>query len=346
MTAGDQLPLLSCDEPLSTAYDAALLDLDGVVYRGTATIEHAAASIAAARSAGMRMAFVTNNASRTPENVAALIKAVGVEATVDEVVTSAQAAARLLAQRLAPGSPVLVVGGEGLRSAVAGAGLTAVESADDAPAAVVQGYAPDLTYAQLAEGALAIRRGAFWVASNLDSTIPTPRGLMPGNGALVALVRTATGAEPVSAGKPARPLHDEAVARTSSRAPLVVGDRLDTDIEGAVAVGAHSLLIMTGVTTVSELLAAPLGARPSYVGLDLRSLLLPQPAVAVDGTHAVCDGVTAAAEGRAIRITVGGTTTATLRAACALAWQGGTQVREFDGLVGDVPAELAAVAAR
>jgi HAD superfamily hydrolase (TIGR01450 family) len=265
-------------EPLCTAYDVALLDLDGVVYRGDLPVPGAAEAIAAARAAGMRFAFVTNNAARTPATVAAHLTAVGVPAGPDDVVTAAQAAATLLGTLVPNGSRVLATGGEGLRVALAEAGFAVVASADDAPAAVTQGYAPELAYADLAEATLAVRAGAVWVATNLDATIPTPRGLLPGNGALVAAVSHATGRRPdASAGKPERAMHDEAVRRSGARHPLVVGDRLDTDIEGANRAGCDSLLVLTGVTDEAALLAAPPSQRPTYVARDLRALLLPYP---------------------------------------------------------------------
>jgi HAD superfamily hydrolase (TIGR01450 family) len=222
----------------------------------------------------MRMAFVTNNASRTPTAVVEHLARVGVPATEAEVATAAQAAATLLTTLVAPGVRVLVTGGEGLRVAVAERGFEVVAAAADAPAAVVQGYAPALAYDDLAETALAVRAGAVWVASNLDATIPTPRGLLPGNGALVALVATAAGRRPDAvAGKPEPALHDEAVRRSGARRPLVVGDRLDTDVAGAVRAGCDSLLVLTGVSTEADLAAA--AARPTYVGADLRALLEP-----------------------------------------------------------------------
>ena len=220
------------------------------------------------------MAFVTNNASRTPTAVVEHLARVGVPATEAEVATAAQAAATLLTTLVAPGVRVLVTGGEGLRVAVAERGFEVVAAAADAPAAVVQGYAPALAYDDLAETALAVRAGAVWVASNLDATIPTPRGLLPGNGALVALVATAAGRRPDAvAGKPEPALHDEAVRRSGARRPLVVGDRLDTDVAGAVRAGCDSLLVLTGVSTEADLAAA--AARPTYVGADLRALLEP-----------------------------------------------------------------------
>ena len=204
----------------------------------------------------MRVAFVTNNAARTPEAVAAHLRDLGVAAEPDDVVTSAQAAATLVAERVPAGAPVLVVGGDGLRAALTERGLRPVASADDEPAAVVQGFAPDVGWTLLTEGVVAVRRGLPWVASNLDRTIPTARGLAPGNGALVGVIAAVTGATPVVAGKPELALHEEAVRRTGAQRPLVVGDRLDTDIEGANRAGADSLLVLTGVTSPGELVCA------------------------------------------------------------------------------------------
>jgi glycerol 3-phosphatase-2 len=255
-------------------YDVALLDLDGVVYRGAEPVPGAAAAVAAARAAGMRMAFVTNNAARTPAAVVAALAAVGVPATEAEVVTAAQAAATLLASYVPSGARVLACGGEGIRIALAERGYVLVATADDEPAAVVQGYDPRLAYADLAEAALAVRRGAVWLATNLDATIPTDRGELPGNGALVALVAAATGRRPdASAGKPERALYDEAVRRSAARHPLVVGDRLDTDIAGANRAGYDSLLVLTGVADQAALDAAPDGQLPTYAAPDLAGLL-------------------------------------------------------------------------
>jgi HAD superfamily hydrolase (TIGR01450 family) len=268
--------LATTDQPLSELYDVALLDLDGVVYRGEAAVAGAAEAVATARRRGMRIGFVTNNASRTPETVAGHLRRLGVPADPADVVTSAQAAVRLLRGRedVPPGSRVLVLGAEGLHRELVAAGFEIVASADDAPAAVVQGIAPGLTYAALAEAVLAVRAGALWVATNLDATLPTERGELPGNGALVAAVRTATGREPLVSGKPALALHDESVERLAARHPLVVGDRLDTDIAAARAAGCDSLLVLTGVTTLGDLLAAPESLRPTYVGPDLGALLV------------------------------------------------------------------------
>ena len=263
--------------PLQEQHDVLLLDLDGVVYVGEGVVPRAAPALAAAVAAGARLAFVTNNASRTPDSVAAHLTRIGVPADADDVVTSAQAAAAVLGDRLPAGSRVLVVGGEGLRAALAAVGLTPVASADDDPAAVVQGFAPGVGWAQLLEGCVAVRAGVPWVATNLDLSIPTPRGPAPGNGALVQVVQQSTGATPEVTGKPWRPIMDEAVRRTGARRPLVVGDRLDTDIAGAVAAELPSLLVLTGVSAVRDLLAAPAGSRPTLVAADLDGLAAPHP---------------------------------------------------------------------
>ncbi|MEP6852381.1 MAG: HAD-IIA family hydrolase [bacterium] len=262
------------DGPLAVRYDVALLDLDGVVYVGHDAVPGAPAALAAARSAGMRLAFVTNNAARPPSDVVDHLVRLGVPARINEVVTSAQAAAHYLARRLPTGAAVLVVGTRGVVEALEERGLTAVHSADDDPAAVLQGFSPDLNWQQLAEGTVAIRRGVPWVATNLDATIPSPRGPLPGNGSLVAALQQSTGREPVSTGKPDPTMHAETVERSGARRPLVVGDRLDTDIEGATRVRCASLLVLTGVTTPADLVAAPEGLRPDYLAMDLTGLLV------------------------------------------------------------------------
>lgn len=253
--------------PLSAAYDTALLDLDGVVYAGGNAIAHAVASLDTARAGGMHLAYVTNNALRTPDAVAGHLTELGIPTKAPDVITSAQAVARLIGEQLPAGSRVLVVGGEGLRVALRERGLEPVESADDDPAAVVQGYGgPDLPWGRFAEACYAIARGLPWFASNTDLTIPSARGIAPGNGAAVEVVRIATGAEPQVAGKPLPPMHRETILRTGAERPLVVGDRLDTDIEGAFNGGVDSLLVLTGVTDGAQLLAAPPAAPADVCG--------------------------------------------------------------------------------
>ena len=254
---------------LADSYDALLLDLDGTVFAGHRALPHAVDSLARTSTARF---FVTNNASRRPAEVAAHLTDLGFDATPDLVVTSAQSAARLLSEHLEPGSRALVIGTDGLAQEVREAGIGVTRSADDRPAAVIQGHSPETGWAQLSEAALAIRSGALWIATNVDATLPSERGLLVGNGSMVAAVRNATGAEPIVAGKPAAPLMADAIARSRARKPLVVGDRLDTDIEGAHAVGIDSALVLTGVSTVPDLLIAPPEQRPTYVIDDLAGL--------------------------------------------------------------------------
>jgi HAD superfamily hydrolase (TIGR01450 family) len=276
--------LKASDGPLTSAYDCAMLDLDGVVYVGARAVDGAPDRLAEARRRGMTLAFVTNNAARTPAEVAEQLRSLGVEASESDVVTSAQAAAALVARRVPSGSPVLVVGGAGLAAALEERGLRPVWSADDDPAAVVQGFHSTVGWKALAEGALAVARGVPWIASNLDQTLPTPRGLAPGNGALVDVVGRTVGHGPDAvAGKPYRPLFDETVERTGARRPLVVGDRLDTDIEGAVNCGADSLLVLTGVTTLADLCRALDGQRPDYVASTMAGLVAEHSAPERDG---------------------------------------------------------------
>ncbi|HET7327046.1 MAG TPA: HAD-IIA family hydrolase [Nocardioidaceae bacterium] len=274
--------LAGCARPLCERYDTVLFDLDGVVYVGSEAVPGAREAIDAARTAGMRPAFVTNNASRPPAQIAERLRELGVRAEARDVVTSAQAAARTVRRLVPEGAAVLVVGGDGLVEALAEHGLRAVTRMDQAPAAVVQGFSRDVGWRALAEAVAAVDAGLPWVASNLDATLPTPRGRAPGNGQLVDVVARTTGQRPWVAGKPERALFDETLLRVGGAHPLVVGDRLDTDIEGAVTCGLDSLLVLTGVTGVVELCRATPGARPSYVSRDLRGLLVAHPDVRVD----------------------------------------------------------------
>jgi len=313
-----------CADPLDVAYDVGLLDLDGVVYLGGSAIPGAAEALRKADAAGMRLAYVTNNAFRTPAAIAALLTSYGVSATPDDVVTSAQAAARLVAERLPAGAPVLVIGGTGLRLAVRQHGLRPVTTAADRPLAVIQGYSPDISYPMLAEGGLAVGAGALFVASNADLTLPTRRGRQPGNGSLIRVIATATGVQPLVAGKPEPPLHRESVLRTGAKRPLIVGDRLDTDIEAGTRVGADSMLVFTGVTSPAEAVLAPPSQRPTYLAGDLTGLLEPHPAVTSQDGVFGCGGWTARRDGDRLELAGGGEGIDGLRALCAAAWAGGS----------------------
>lgn len=258
---------------LADESDVLLLDLDGTVYLGGQIIPHVTEVLPEAARRGARPMFVTNNASRPPAEVAGALNVMGLTAVAADVLTSPEAAATMLAQTHPAGSRVLVVGATALSDAVAAVGLEPVRLATDDPVAVVQGHSPDTGWRDLAEACIALRRGVDWVASNTDSTLPTDRGLLPGNGAMVQALVAATGLTPRVAGKPNRPLLDEAVRRAGASRPLVVGDRLDTDIEAAVLADMPSLLVLTGVSTAADLLAAPAARRPTHVAFDLRGLV-------------------------------------------------------------------------
>jgi ribonucleotide monophosphatase NagD (HAD superfamily) len=227
------------------------------------------------------------------------------------------------AERIPSGSPVLVVGGDGVRIALTAVGLRPVDRADERPVAVLQGFAPEVGWAMLAEATVAIRAGAFWMATNLDRTLPSPRGPLPGNGSLVSALAAATGIQPESVGKPARTLYDAALTGASPEQALAVGDRLDTDIEGAIAAGVDSLLVLTGVSGASDLLAAGPLARPDYVGRDLQSLFTSHPSVRVSAAVATCGSALASWSGSVVELIEprsGADGLDGLRALCGLAW--------------------------
>jgi HAD superfamily hydrolase (TIGR01450 family) len=282
-----------------------LVDLDGVVYRGRAALPHAVASLRSAKDAGLAIAFVTNNAARPPDVVAAHLRDLGLEVDDSDVVTSAQAGAREVAARVPAGSAVLAIGGPGVVEALRGRGFEVVERADQPLAAVVMGFGPDVSWRELAEASYAVEAGALFVATNTDASIPTARGTAPGNGTLVGAVIAATGRTPLVAGKPFAPLMRESIERVDARAPLVVGDRLDTDIEAGHVNGIPSLLVLTGVTAIDRLLDARPDHRPTFVSADLRGLSDTRAATPLgspEPMHAHDDGL------------------AGLRAACARSW--------------------------
>jgi len=264
--------LESSGEPLVERYDLVMLDLDGVVYVGDEAVPGAAAALRRVRETGTHVAYVTNNASRSPDAVAEKLGRVGVEAEPGDVVTSAQAAAHLLAQRHPEGSRIANLGADGLRRALADEGLAATDVEDDEAVAIVTGYNPDLVWSDIMRAAMRIRDGLRWVASNTDLTFPLEGGEAPGHGVLVEMLSRFSKVEPEVAGKPLPPLLEETIRRVGGERPLMVGDRLDTDIEGARNLDLPSLLVMTGVTGLAELVAAPEKLRPTYVGRDLDAL--------------------------------------------------------------------------
>lgn len=331
--------LKATTDPLCSTYDVALLDLDGVIYIGSDAVEGAPEALAAARESGLRYGYVTNNASRTPEVVAAHLRHLDVPAKAEDVVTSAQAAATELQRLIPPHSSVLVVGGEGLAVALRERSLSPVSQASDEPAAVAQGWSPDLNWPILREGSLALATGVPWVVSNTDLTVNVPGGIAPACGSFVEVLRLTTGRHPdVVAGKPHPPMHRESIRRTRATKPLVVGDRLDTDIEGAVRAGVDSLLVFTGVTDIAAAVAAPRNARPTYLSADLRGLLQPHPEVVTGDGHASCGGWRASVADDRLDLVGSGDAGDALRAACASAWA-------HADATGRPPADISAISA-
>lgn len=313
---------MSRDTAPITGCDGVFFDLDGVLYAGEAAIPHAVAGVRELGS-GCAIGYLTNNASRSDVTVAGHLARLGFPAAAEQVITSPQAAVRLLRDEVPAGSRILVIGGEGIVVELERAGFTVTRSATEHPAAVVQGFAPDVGWVQLAEASFALADGSVpWVATNTDWTIPVARGVAPGNGTLVAAVHSAVGRLPVVAGKPEPTMFTLAAERLGVRRPIMVGDRLDTDIRGAKAAGMPAALVLTGIDRTRAVLAARDGDRPDYLLRDVRGLREAYPVVQRkrDGSAAVRDARVRIA-GHTVEIVRRGTDPLdTLRAACAAIW--------------------------
>lgn len=311
--------------------DTVLADLDGVVYAGPGALPHAVESLNEAGKT-RRLGYITNNASRTDASVAAHLSGLGLDVAPHDVVTSPQAAMRLLAGIVPPPATILVVGGDGLVDELGKAGYTVTRSAQDEPSAVVQGFAPEVAWTDLAEASFALQLpedegGIPWIATNTDWTLPRERGVAPGNGTLVSAVHTAVGRLATVAGKPETPIFEEALARFEAKKALFIGDRLDTDILGASRAGIDSALVLTGIDRPKHVLAAPEGSRPTFVLSDLRELHQPYPeAVARDGAFHV-NGAAVRVRGADVEIVAdSGSQIDLLRAGAAAIWASGTPV--------------------
>jgi len=308
-------------------FDSLFLDLDGVVYRGSKAIPGAVEAINRAQQMGRKIGYITNNASRTQQSIADQLVGFGLEATPDQIIGSAAAGVKLLAKKVPAGASVLVVGGEGLIKEVELAGFRRVEKAAENPQAVIQGFSPSVSWPDLAEASYAIQNGAIWVATNQDWTIPLEQGIAPGNGTLVGAVHTAVGILPEFAGKPFRPIFDAALDQLGATRPLMIGDRLDTDIKGAHAAGIASASVMTGVIGNKELLGAKSDERPSYVLNDLADLFesYPEPSATKHGVRVGKSQVELL--GDRVMLTDGHPDDiATLRAATNLIWTSGRPI--------------------
>jgi len=332
-----RVQLLATTKPLIESHDSLLLDLDGVVYLGPRAIPHAVETISTVQNAGTPVAYVTNNSSRSPQTVAEHLRGYGLDVSPDHVATSAQAAVAIMRAELDAGSRVLVVGGPGLRAEVEAIGMQIVDSKDDKPAAVVQGFSPHITWEHLAEAAYAINEGARFYATNTDLSIPTERGTAPGNGSLVAGITNATGVVPTSAGKPKPELFWHAAALFDSQKPLMVGDRLDTDLAGAVAARMPGLLVFTGVSDARAVIGCAPSERPTYLAPDLRGLFAAHRAPQMQAGRWQCGQSSAMVEAGTVHLSAPASLepgsdewTDAVRACSAAVWNAVDEQKEVD----------------
>ena len=315
-------------------FDGLLLDLDGCVYRGGQGIPGAVDFLI---STDAKHGYITNNSSRTAEQIAQQLVGFGISVQPAAIFGSAQVAAKLLKKELPAGAGVLVVGGDGLRVAVEAAGFRVLSHGrDEMPAAVVQGFSPKISWEDLAEASYAVAAGAAWYASNNDWTIPLERGVAPGNGTLVSAVHTATGTFPKYAGKPAPEIFWLAQRELGLQQPLVVGDRLDTDIRGAHAAGMPAAWVLSGIDGPKQLFAASKEDRPEFILEHLGRAAEPYPELkqtkygfrSGNAEVELLQGRLTLVNGNPGEIDV-------IRAACAVVWNSGLTITQIQ-----VPEEL------
>ncbi|MFG3340607.1 HAD-IIA family hydrolase [Glycomyces sp. NPDC048151] len=308
--------------PLASAYDQALLDLDGVVYLLHNAIPESAPTITALPGFGCEPVFVTNNASRSTEVVAESMRGMGIPAEASQVITTGQVLAAELVSRLGKGGKVFVHGSPALRAVVAEAGLEPVED-PKAAAGVAFGLFPEATWRLLADATIAVRNGAYWAVANLDATLPTSDGPLPGMGAMVQAVATALGHGPhFTAGKPEQAIYQAALARKPGGRAIMVGDRPDSDIEGANRAGLDSLLVFTGVASPRMALTLPPEQRPTYLGWSLGALTEThaEPQWVEDGEAVQCGGWSVKLEQGSLLLGGSGDPLDAWRAMCEFSW--------------------------
>lgn len=303
-----------------TGFDAVLSDLDGVVYAGSGAIPGAIESLDRLAGVGVGLAYITNNASRSPEAVAQHLRELGAPATAGSVFGSADAGSDLLSEVVPAGARVLVVGSPYLRDCVARRGFRLVETSADAPDAVIQGFDPGVGWHGLAEASYAVAAGAAWVATNTDLTIPQSRGIAPGNGSLVNAVAAASGAQPRVAGKPEPLMFRQAADHLQAKRPLVVGDRLDTDILGGNRAGYTTAAVLTGIESTRSILSSRKAERPDFILRDLTELFAPYPAIEASGKDFACGRARAWLDGERLMVAGNPDDADAWRAACAAWW--------------------------
>jgi 4-nitrophenyl phosphatase len=247
-----------------------VMDMDGVVWRGDELLPGAAALFDLLKRRGLPFAAATNNSAKSPADYVSKLARLGIGGiSEDQILTSGRVTISYLTRHYPPGTPVYVVGGDGLKQMAARAGY----DLSDAGRVVIVGIDFDVTYSKLKRAAQLIRGGAEFIGTNGDKTFPMADGLVPGAGSIIAAVQTACGRDPVMMGKPNRPMFDAALTLlgTPAESTLMIGDRLDTDIDGAKAAGLRTALVLTGVTTRAELEAS--ASPPDAVYHDLTELI-------------------------------------------------------------------------
>jgi HAD superfamily hydrolase (TIGR01450 family) len=314
-------------------YQLVLADLDGVVYAGNQALDRAVESLAAVKKDGVKVGFVTNNSSRKPEVIANQLRSFGIDLADDDVISSGQSAVELLQEKIPAGSKVLVVGGDGLKFFVSTAGFDIVSSSSDKPIAVIQGFAPEISWKDLAEASFAIQAGAIWIATNSDWTLPQERGVAPGNGTLVSAVHTAVGQFPLVAGKP-----ETAIFRTAlqvfgepANKTLFIGDRLETDSLGANRAGIDSAIVLTGIASRKDLIGAKPDERPKFILENLADLLFEYPVISKTKYGYKCGKAEVELLGDKVLVTKGDPRSIdALRAACSVVWNATKHVHFLD----------------
>lgn len=253
-----------------SAIKALVLDMDGVLWRGDHPIGDLPAIMAAIAAKGLAVAYATNNATRTLAQFVDKLGLMGVNAKPDQIYTSARATARYLAEQHPDGGAVFMIGEVGLQMALEAAGFTI---SDEQPLAVVVGLDSQVTYAKLRAATLRVRAGAPLIGTNPDRTLPTPEGLVPGAGAIIAAIEAATDTQANIIGKPQGAMLQDAMndLGVAPEQTLMVGDRLETDIAAGQAVGCRTALLLSGVT--SEAAARAWQPTPEYIEADLASLV-------------------------------------------------------------------------
>jgi 4-nitrophenyl phosphatase len=253
---------------------ALILDMDGVIWKGDAPIGDLPAIFKRIRERGLKFVFATNNGTKTPEEYQQKLADLGVDIEPSQVVTSAMGIAFLLGQKYPRGTRIFMIGEEGIRTALEEKGfeVLGLENASEAQA-VVMGIDRGVNFQKIAEATLLVRAGRPFYTTNTDRTCPTPRGEIPGSGAWLSVVTTATGVEPTVAGKPFPYLMELSLEKlgTKKEETLVVGDRLETDIAAGQSVGCPTALVLSGVSTLEQ--AEAWKPSPEIITESLESLV-------------------------------------------------------------------------